>query len=100
MPRFEITRNEDGEVVFAGRVTDASAFHDQLLWIRSAGHEAMGTYKVQGKLVTFDEAMTAATQAMDAAYAKKCETHKQITYYDGVCGPLASNTKRTAWVRK
>lgn len=100
MATFEIKRKEDGEVVFSGRISDAHAFMNELLCIRGCGSTDEGVYLVRGKQLSLEAALTCADDAIAAAYAKKCETHRQIVYFDGVCGSLASNTRRTAWVRK
>ena len=100
MARFTVIRKSDGETVFSGRVTDAGSFRDELLSIRGADACDLGAYFVGGKEVTFDAALDAANAAIAAAFAKKSETHKRVTYYDGVSGSLACNTRRSVWVRK
>ena len=100
MATFSIARKEDAEVVFSGRITDASAFRNELLWIRGSGHADLCRATVRGKELSVDQAIAAADAAIAAAIAKKELTHKRITYHDGVCGALADNTARTIWVRK
>lgn len=100
MSKFQIQRLADREIVFSGRVTDAAAFRDELINIKGAGAVAEGAFYLDGKSVSFQDALQAAYDAVYAARDKKLLTHKRITFHDGVCGSLASNTRRSKWVRK
>lgn len=98
--KFEIRIKETNEVIFKGRPSDYSFFLSELDYLFNSDQQDQAIYLVDGKEVSFDEACSAAEDVADARLAKKMETHKLIHWYDGVCGPLATNTHRTAWVRK
>ena len=99
MAHFEIVRCDTGEVLVGLRVTSAADFHAQLFnW--SDADIASAIFRVKGVEVSILEAIAAAKSVMDAAWNKKLATHKRVSYHDGVCGSLASNTRRTIWVRR
>ena len=100
MAKFEIRSKADGATVFSGRPASYAEFRNLLLDLHQAGEKDAAMFFIDRREVTFDDAMTAADQVEDARMAKRQETHRQIHWYEGVCGPLAANTHRTAWVRK
>ena len=100
MAKFEIRNRGTNETVFSGRPSDYAEFRNLLLDLLQGGEKDAAAYLIDRREVSFDEAMTVADQVEDARLAKRSETHREIHWYDGVCGPLAANTHRTAWVRK
>lgn len=95
---YKLIHNESGRVLAEAKRISDSYLVQEVRGCFSHGCFADGSVSLFKNGAEIDPASVTDkdNERMDKAYARKCETHKQISVIDGVSG----FKRKTIWVRK